>query len=65
MTITVVDAGPHKISRTVEVQVPVAELFDIVADPYRHGELDGSVRSGLTLRCANRRPLMARPSASH
>jgi hypothetical protein len=42
MTITVVNAGPRKVSRAVEVQAPVAELFDIVADPYRHGELDGS-----------------------
>ncbi len=42
MTVTVVDAGPHKVSRTVQVQAPAAEIFDIVADPHRHGELDGS-----------------------
>jgi hypothetical protein len=42
MTITVVDAGPRKISRAVEVHAPAADLFEIVADPYRHGELDGS-----------------------
>lgn len=41
-TITVVDAGPRKVSRTVDVRAPAAELFDIVADPHRHGELDGS-----------------------
>jgi hypothetical protein len=42
MSVTVVDAGPHKVSRSVDVQAPVAELFNILADPYRHGELDGS-----------------------
>jgi hypothetical protein len=42
MTVTVVDAGPRKVSRTVQVQAPAAEIFDIVADPHRHGELDGS-----------------------
>jgi Polyketide cyclase / dehydrase and lipid transport len=42
MAVSVVDAGPRKISRTAEVQAPAAELFDIVADPRRHGELDGS-----------------------
>jgi uncharacterized protein YndB with AHSA1/START domain len=42
MTVTVVDAGPRKVSRTVDVQAPAAELFAIVADPRRHGELDGS-----------------------
>lgn len=42
MTITAVDAGPRKVSRAVEVQAPAAELFDLIADPHRHGELDGS-----------------------
>jgi hypothetical protein len=42
MTVTVVDAGRRKVSRAVEVQAPAAEIFDIVADPHRHGELDGS-----------------------
>ncbi len=42
MTVTVVDAGPRKVSRTVEVQAPAADLFEIVADPRRHAELDGS-----------------------
>lgn len=42
MTVTVVDAGPRKISRAAEVRAPAAEIFDIVADPHRHGELDGS-----------------------
>ena len=42
MTVTVVDAGPRKVSRTAEVHAPARELFEIVADPRRHGELDGS-----------------------
>jgi len=42
MTVTVVDAGPRKVSRSVDVYAPVGELFDIVADPRRHAELDGS-----------------------
>jgi hypothetical protein len=42
MSVTVVDAGPHQISRTVEVQAPAPELFAIVADPTRHHEVDGS-----------------------
>lgn len=42
MTVTVVDAGPGRVSRSVEVAAPAAELFAIVADPRRHRELDGS-----------------------
>jgi hypothetical protein len=42
MAVTVVDTGRRKVSRAVEVHAPAAELFDIVADPHRHGELDGS-----------------------
>ena len=42
MTVTVVDAGKRKISRAADVQAPAAELFEIVADPRRHPELDGS-----------------------
>jgi uncharacterized protein YndB with AHSA1/START domain len=42
MTVTVVDAGPRQVSRSVEVAAPAEELFAIVADPRRHGELDGS-----------------------
>jgi hypothetical protein len=42
MSVTVVDAGPHRISRSVEVQAPASELFAIVADPTRHHEVDGS-----------------------
>ena len=42
MSVTSVDSGRRRVSRAVEVRAPAAELFDIVADPYRHGELDGS-----------------------
>lgn len=42
MTVTVVDAGPRKISRSIEVARPAGELFALVADPHRHHELDGS-----------------------
>jgi hypothetical protein len=42
MTITVVDAGPNQVSRSVEVHAPAAELFAMAADPLRHYELDGS-----------------------
>ena len=40
--VTVVEAGPRAVSRRVTVAAPPAELFDLVADPRRHGELDGS-----------------------
>ncbi len=42
MTVTVVDAGPQQVSRSVEVAAPVAELYALAADPRRHHELDGS-----------------------
>ncbi len=42
MTVTVVDAEPRKISRSAEVSAPAGEIFEMVADPRRHGELDGS-----------------------
>ena len=42
MTVNIVDAGPRKISRSVEVNAPADEIFAIVADPRRHHELDGS-----------------------
>ncbi len=42
MTVSVVDAGPRRVSRSVEVAAPAAELFAFVADPRRHHELDGS-----------------------
>ena len=47
-TVIEVDAGPRRVARQVLVRVPAAEVFALVADPYRHPELDGSgtVRPG-------------------
>ena len=42
MVVTAVDAGPGKICRSAEVQASATEIFEILADPRRHGELDGS-----------------------
>ncbi|CPR12894.1 polyketide cyclase / dehydrase and lipid transport [Mycobacterium bohemicum DSM 44277] len=42
MMVTVVNAGPRRVSRSVEVAAPVAELYAMAADPRRHQELDGS-----------------------
>lgn len=40
--VTTVDAGPHQVSRSVDVAASANELFAIAADPRRHHELDGS-----------------------
>ncbi|MDJ0361070.1 SRPBCC family protein [Rhodococcus sp. H29-C3] len=37
-----VDQGHRIVARRIEVRAPAADLFAIVADPHRHGELDGS-----------------------
>jgi|SRR5215469_2303310 len=42
MTVNTVDAGPGKVSRSAEVNAPADELFELVADPRKHHELDGS-----------------------
>jgi hypothetical protein len=42
MSVETVDAGPTQVSRSVEVNAPAADLFDIVANPRRHHEADGS-----------------------
>src|ERR1700753_1086202 len=42
MTVIVIDAGPHQVSRSVDVAAPAAELYAMAADPWRHAELDGS-----------------------
>jgi hypothetical protein len=42
MTVSVVDAGPGRICRSAQVRASASEIFEIVADPRRHGELDGS-----------------------
>lgn len=50
MSVSVVEAGPQQISRSVDVSAPAAELFGIVADPRRHHELDGSGTVGQNIR---------------
>ncbi len=40
--VQVVDAGDKQVSRRVVVNAPASELYAIVANPYRHHELDGS-----------------------
>ena len=42
MTVIVVDRGPRQVSRSVEVDAPAADLYEMAADPRRHHELDGS-----------------------
>src|SRR5438128_2114863 len=51
-TVTTVDAGPRRVSRAVSVGAPAAEVFALLADPRRHGELDGSGTVGDTVRVA-------------
>lgn len=41
-TVTTVDSGERQVSRSVVVQAPAQELFELVANPHRHHELDGS-----------------------
>ncbi|TFD29137.1 SRPBCC family protein [Cryobacterium sp. TMT2-23] len=42
MTVEQVEQGPRRVARTVEVPVSADDVFALVADPRRHGELDGS-----------------------
>jgi uncharacterized protein YndB with AHSA1/START domain len=42
VTVNIVDAGPRRISRSVEVAAPAEELYAMAVDPRRHQELDGS-----------------------
>jgi uncharacterized protein YndB with AHSA1/START domain len=42
MNVIKVDAGPRQVSRSVVVGAPAEELFALLADPRRHGEVDGS-----------------------
>ncbi|MGU3499781.1 SRPBCC family protein [Mycobacterium sp. C31M] len=41
-TLKTEDAGPHAVSRSVQVTAPIGTLFEIIADPHRHHDLDGS-----------------------
>ena len=42
MTVETIDRGARRVARTAHVQAPADVLFGLVADPRRHGELDGS-----------------------
>ena len=42
MGIEQVERGPRRITRAVDVDAAAEDVFDMVADPHRHGELDGS-----------------------
>ncbi|AYJ49953.1 SRPBCC family protein [Rhodococcus sp. P1Y] len=37
-----IDKGDRIVARQTEVEAPADELFAMVSDPHRHGELDGS-----------------------
>ncbi|MUM19426.1 dimethyladenosine transferase [Mycobacterium sp. CBMA271] len=50
MSVSVVEAGPQQVGRSVVVPASAAELFDIAADPRRHHELDGSGTVGQNVR---------------
>ncbi len=54
MIVTAVDAGRNRVSRSVEVHAPAADLFAMVADPRRHHELDGSGTVGENVRAPQR-----------
>lgn len=41
-TLKTEDTGPKRVSRSVQVAAPVAALFEQIADPHRHHQLDGS-----------------------
>lgn len=47
----IVDTGhPYRRAGTITINAPAAEIFEIIADPYRHPEFDGSgtVREGFS-----------------
>ncbi|MET0199292.1 MAG: dimethyladenosine transferase, partial [Rhodococcus fascians] len=41
-SIETIDQGDRVVARRTVVNAPSSELFALVADPHRHGELDGS-----------------------
>lgn len=41
-SVSVVDSGARKVSRQTVVAAPVRDVFAVVTDPRRHGEIDGS-----------------------
>ncbi|CAD6008241.1 YD repeat-containing protein [Agreia sp. COWG] len=49
MTVETVEAGAHRVCRRAIINAPAAELFELVAQPRRHTELDGSGTVGETM----------------
>ena len=49
MTIEQVEQGPNRVARAVEVPASASDVFALIADPHRHGELDGSGTVGGTV----------------
>lgn len=50
MAVTVIDTGnPRIVSRSIEIDAPAEVIFDLLADPRRHPDFDGSgsVREGI------------------
>ncbi len=43
------NAGPKRVARRTEITAPPREVFALIADPRRHGELDGSGTVGTTV----------------
>lgn len=41
-TPTVVEKGPQQVSRSIVVDAPASEIFDVLVHPGRHHEIDGS-----------------------
>ncbi len=52
--VTTIDVGEKKVARRAEVNAPAVEIFDLLADARRHGELDGSGTVNRTLRAPAR-----------
>lgn len=55
-TPSIEDAGPHTVSRSVQVAAPAAELFALIADPHRHPQIDGSGTVRDAAKCAVKGP---------
>lgn len=49
-----IDAGKNQVSRRAVIDAPVEELFDLIADPHRHHEFDGSGTVGNIVTGPNR-----------
>jgi hypothetical protein len=54
MTVETVDVGPRRVCRRAVIAAPSTELFEIVAHPRQHRELDGSGTVGAEISGADR-----------